>query len=123
MKEQPKWRDLREQTQAEPARPIHYTERMFDLAVELTDEVMGWGAYAKQNADSPNPEVQAAIERWRDSHVLSSPVEKPVPGAGDDELTQLRWLVQCSCGGVARAGAPDEATYQGEMHRAGALGP
>jgi hypothetical protein len=37
---------------------------LYDVALAVTDEVCGDGAYAQINAGNPNPGVQAAIKRW-----------------------------------------------------------
>jgi hypothetical protein len=36
---------------------------LYDVARQVTDEVMGEGTYAESNAGNPDPGVQAAIER------------------------------------------------------------
>lgn len=45
----------------------HEEQRManFDVALQVTDEVMGYGAYERLNRNHPDPEIQAAIARWR----------------------------------------------------------
>lgn len=36
---------------------------LYDIAREVTDEVLGEGTYARLNAGHPDPEVQATIRR------------------------------------------------------------
>lgn len=36
---------------------------MYDIALRVTDEVLGEGTYADLNKGNPDPGVQAAIER------------------------------------------------------------
>lgn len=36
---------------------------LYDIARQVTDEVLGTGTYAEVNAGNPNPGVQAAIQR------------------------------------------------------------
>lgn len=56
---------------------------LYDIAREVTDEVMGKGTYAKLNGGSPDPSVQAAI---KDTNVSRKPsVEAPKTLKGKDE--------------------------------------
>lgn len=36
---------------------------LYDVALQVTDEALGAGAYARLNAEHPDPGVQAAIDR------------------------------------------------------------
>ena len=48
---------------------------LYDIAREVTDEVLGEGTYARLNADHPDPEVQAAIRRSEMVHPPPPAVE------------------------------------------------
>lgn len=40
-------------------------EDLYDVALRVTDEVIGPGTYARMNEHHPDPGVQAAISRWK----------------------------------------------------------
>ena len=41
-------------------------ERMYDIALNVTDDVMGEGYYAREHRNSPDPEIRAAVQRWEE---------------------------------------------------------
>lgn len=41
------------------------SDRLFDVALQVTDEVFGDGAYADLNSSGPDPGARQAIRRWR----------------------------------------------------------
>jgi hypothetical protein len=44
-------------------------DNLYDIAREVTDEVLGEGTYAAMNKDNPNPGVQAAIKNVRSTQL------------------------------------------------------
>lgn len=42
-----------------------YLGNMYDMALKVTDEAYGDGAFAEYNAGDPDPDVRAAIQRRR----------------------------------------------------------
>jgi hypothetical protein len=56
----------------------------FDVALEVTDEVLGDGTYASVNRGTPNPGARGAIDRWRaggdeDAPIMGEEIEGSDP--------------------------------------------
>jgi hypothetical protein len=63
------------------------SDRLFDVALQVTDEIFGDGAYAQLNGDSHDPGARQAIRRWRaggdeDAPMVGEDVEPSDPRLG-----------------------------------------
>jgi hypothetical protein len=59
-------------------------DRLFDVALQVTDEVFGDGAYAEKNKGTHDPDARQAIRRWRaggdeDAPMVDEEVESSDP--------------------------------------------
>lgn len=46
--------------------PLDKEDEKYDFALKMVDEVSGDGTYESLNFLSPDPKLQAALQRWRD---------------------------------------------------------
>lgn len=61
-------------------------DRLFDVALRVTDEVFGDGAYAALNGDTSDPAARQAIRRWRAGGDEDAPMKGEVVDASDPRL-------------------------------------
>lgn len=52
---------------------------LYNVALEVTNEVLGEGMYASLNRDNPDPHIQAAIQSYRLNSVRHTPYAVHVP--------------------------------------------
>jgi hypothetical protein len=43
--------------------PTEDQDALYDVALQITDEVLGEGSYAQINRSNPDPKIQAALRR------------------------------------------------------------
>lgn len=89
----PDWRDRLVREEPTPRQPGAPRD-LYDVALQITDEVLGPGTYAEHNTGNPDPGVQAAIARWE--RLSSAPPPRKCARCGHDITEYAPGLTLCA---------------------------